>query len=128
MARQQSEGHAETAARLAATGTTLHGLAASGGVTCGIARIIHNPEEIGRLEAGEIAIAPFADPSWTLQFPVLVGLVLEAGGILSCGAVLAREYGIPAVMLVGEATQMIPDGAVITVDGNRGLVFLPIES
>jgi pyruvate,water dikinase len=61
---------------------------------------------------------------WTPLFAIASGVVTEVGGILSHGAIVAREYGIPAVMSIAGATRSVPDGQTITVDGNRGVVYL----
>jgi pyruvate,water dikinase len=71
---------------------------------------------------GDILVAPYTDPAWTALFPLAAGLVTEAGGLMTHGAVVAREYGIPAVVGVENATNVIPDGAHIRVDGTRGII------
>ena len=88
------------------------------------ARVVLDP--VGaRLEPGEILVAPSTDPGWTPLFLTAGGLVMEMGGSNSHGAVVAREYGIPAVVGVPEATHKIETGQLITVDGAAGLVRLP---
>ena len=82
--------------------------------------------EIGRLQKGEILVCNSTDPGWTPAFGLLSGLILEAGGMLSHGACLSREYGLPAVTLPN-AMQKIPDGATISVDGNTGRVTVVSE-
>jgi len=104
--------------------TVLEGIAVSGGRTRGIARIVLDPREAARLHAGEILVTQATDPGWTPIFPLVSGLVLEIGGQLSHGAIVAREYGIPAVLNVQGAMRRIRDGQVITVDGNTGKVFM----
>jgi pyruvate,water dikinase len=89
-----------------------------------VARVLRSPAEGARLGRGEILVARAADPGWTPLFLVAGGVVLEQGGMLSHGAVVAREYGLPGVVNVEGATTRIADGQVITVDGRRGLVFL----
>ena len=69
-------------------------------------------------------MAHSTDPGWTPIFPLVRGLVLEVGGQLSHGAIVAREYGIPAVMSVTGATNLFRDGQTLTVDGNKGVVSL----
>ncbi len=76
------------------------------------------------LEPGEILVAPSTDPGWTPLFLTASGLVMEMGGAVSHGAVVAREYGIPAVVGVPGATERITTGQCITVDGSAGMVFL----
>jgi pyruvate,water dikinase len=102
----------------------LAGVAGSPGIAKGAARIIRGPEEFGRLQRGDILVAPLTNPVWTPLFAVAGGIVTEVGGILSHGAIVAREYGIPAVMSVSAATQRIVEGQQITVDGYRGSVFV----
>ena len=102
----------------------LRGVAGSPGVVTGVARVIRGPEEFGRLQNGEVLVAPLTNPVWTPLFAVAGGVVTEVGGILSHGAIVAREYGIPAVMGVPGATKLIEEGQTVTVDGNRGTVLL----
>jgi pyruvate,water dikinase len=101
----------------------LTGSPASTGTVTGRARVVLDP--IGaHLEPGEILVAPSTDPGWTPLFLTAGGLVMEMGGSNSHGAVVAREYGIPAVVGVPEATHKIETGQLITVDGAAGLVSL----
>jgi pyruvate,water dikinase len=102
----------------------LGGVAGSPGVVTGRARVIRGPEEFHLLREGEILIAPITNPVWTPLFAIAGGLVTEVGGILSHGAIVAREYGIPAVMSIASATQRVLDGQTIMVDGNQGCVYL----
>jgi pyruvate,water dikinase len=102
----------------------LSGVAGSPGVVKGIARLVSGPEEFYKLQKGEILVAPLTNPVWTPLFAVAGGLVTEVGGILSHGAIVAREYGIPAVMSVNGATKQIREGMEITVDGNKGVVYV----
>jgi rifampicin phosphotransferase len=101
----------------------LAGSPASAGTVTGPARVVLDP--VGaHLEPGEILVAPSTDPGWTPLFLTAGGLVMEMGGSNSHGAVVAREYGIPAVVGVPEATQKITTGQLITVDGAAGLVSI----
>lgn len=86
------------------------------------ARVIMDPSKGAGMEKGEILVAPFTDPGWTPLFLTAGGLVMEIGGMMSHGAVVAREYGIPAVVGVKGATQAIRSGDVIEVDGGAGEV------
>jgi pyruvate,water dikinase len=101
----------------------LQGMPVSSGVIEGIARVITDPAEAS-LNKGEILIAPFTDPGWTPLFINAAGLVMEIGGLLTHGTVVAREYGIPAVVGVSEATKIIKTGQKIRVDGNAGFVII----
>jgi rifampicin phosphotransferase len=102
-------------------GGALAGTPASAGIATGPARVVLDP--VGaHLEPGEILVAPSTDPGWTPLFLTAGALVMEMGGPNSHGAVVAREYGIPAVVGVPEATVRIRTGQVVTVDGAAGLV------
>lgn len=109
---------------LAAQGPQLSGLPSNPGRVTGIARVLRSPHEGARLQPGEILVAPSTDPGWTPLFLLAAGLIMETGGYLSHGAIVAREYGIPAVLNVPMATQRIPDGSTITLDGGQGVVQL----
>jgi rifampicin phosphotransferase len=99
----------------------LRGSPASPGVAMGKARVILSPRG-AHLEPGEILVAPSTDPGWTPLFLTAGGLVMEMGGMMSHGAVVAREYGIPAVVGVANATESIATGDSIKVDGSAGVV------
>jgi len=105
----------------------LGGLGASPGVATGVARVIRNPEEFGKLDNGDILVAPFTNPIWTPLFAIAGGVVTEVGGMLSHGAIVAREYGIPAVMGIPGATELVQEGQMIAVDGNKGIVHVEME-
>lgn len=102
----------------------LRGIAASRGTVRGVARVARNIEEALRVERGAILICPFTDPGWTPVLDRVAGVVTETGGLLSHAAVICREYGIPAVLGVPEATMRIPDGALLAVHGSEGFVEL----
>ncbi|MEV0593538.1 PEP/pyruvate-binding domain-containing protein [Nonomuraea cavernae] len=105
----------------------LTGSAASAGTVTGPARVVLDP--VGaHLEPGEILVCPSTDPGWTPLFLTAGGLVMEMGGAMSHGAVVAREYGIPAVVGVPDATRRITTGGLITVDGAAGTVTVEEES
>ncbi len=105
----------------------LPGTPVSPGVVEGRARVVMNPEE-GKLEKGDILIAPFTDPGWTPLFISAKGLVMEVGGLMTHGAVVAREYGIPAVVGVENATKLIKDGQWVRVHGDLGYVEILEDS
>jgi len=100
---------------------TLTGTGVSAGVVEGVARVVHDPGET-TLESGEIVVAPSCGPGWTPLFANAGGLVTEAGGRMTHGALVAREYGLPAVVSVLEATDAIENGQRIRVDGTTGTV------
>jgi pyruvate,water dikinase len=107
----------------AATDGGIRGTPASPGIARGTAHVIRSP--VGaRLEPGEVLVAPSTDPGWTPLFLTAGALVMEMGGMMSHGAVVAREYGIPAVVGVPDATGRIATGDQITVDGSAGTVAL----
>ena len=93
----------------------------SAGVVEGVAHVIRDPQR-ETLAPGEILVAEATDPGWTPLFINAAGLILEVGGVLTHGAVVAREYGIPAVVGVRDATQKIQTGQRVRVDGNRGVI------
>ncbi|MEK5235665.1 phosphoenolpyruvate synthase [Paenibacillus sp. FSL L8-0470] len=99
------------------------GLAVSSGVVEGRARVILSIEEAD-LEDGDILVTAFTDPSWTPLFLSIKGLVTEVGGLMTHGAVIAREYGLPAVVGVENATKLIKDGQQIRVHGTEGYIEL----
>ena len=97
------------------------GLAVSSGIIEGRARVILNMEDAD-LEDGDILVTSFTDPSWTPLFVSIKGLVTEVGGLMTHGAVIAREYGLPAVVGVDNATKLIKDGQRIRVNGTDGYI------
>ena len=103
--------------------SALRGLPASAGRATGTARVIRSPEEFRRLQAGDILVCPYTDPTWTPLFALAAAVVADTGGPLSHAAIVAREYGIPAVLGVGHATSL-PDGATLLVDGTSGTITL----
>jgi pyruvate,water dikinase len=102
----------------------LRGLPASAGVATGPARVVIRPDALARVLPGEILVAPFTDPGWTPYFLMAAGIVMDMGGMLSHGSIVAREYGIPAVVNVGPATRIIQTGQIVRVDGDRGVVTI----
>ena len=93
----------------------------SPGIVEGVAHIIHDPTT-EMLQPGEILVAPFTDPGWTPLFINAAGLVMDIGGALAHGSVVAREYGIPAIVGVHNATKTLKNGQRVRVDGNRGFI------
>jgi pyruvate,water dikinase len=118
-----SDGTDAEAALISVPEGALRGSPASPGTVTGPARTILSPHG-AQLEPGEILVAPSTDPGWTPLFLTAGGLVMEMGGMMSHGAVVAREYGIPAVVGVPGATERIETGATITVDGSAGVVSI----
>ena len=99
----------------------LTGIPASPGVAEGYVKVVRRLEE-GRLNKGEILVAPYTDPGWTPLFYSAKALVTEVGGMMTHGSVVAREYGIPAVVSVRDATRKLRDGQYVRVDGTGGYV------
>ena len=100
----------------------LVGISVSPGVVTGPARVILKANNHEQVLPGEILVTPFTDPAWSPYFITAAGLVVEQGGILSHGSIVAREYGLPAVTNVASATRVIRTGNLIQVDGIRGVV------
>jgi phosphohistidine swiveling domain-containing protein len=102
----------------------LKGLGASPGRVRGRARVVHDRLSMPDISPGEILVAPNAGPLWAPLLPVLGGLILDGGSLGQHAAVTAREYGVPAVLATGDATQRIPDGAWVLIDGRAGTVIV----
>ena len=105
-------------------GTVLRGSPASAGRVTGTARVIARIDELDRVQAGDILVCRSTTPPWTPVFGSIVALVTDTGGVLSHGAIVAREYRLPAVVGTKIGTRVIADGQTITVDGERGEVLL----
>ena len=102
----------------------LRGVGASAGVASGPARIVKSPAEFGKVRPGDVLVCRSTAATWTPLFDIVSGLVSEAGGILSHPAVVAREYGLPAVVGVHRATELVSDGEQVRIDGAAGTVQL----
>jgi pyruvate,water dikinase len=100
----------------------LSGFAASPGVAEGPARVILSADGIGDLREGEVLVAPLTAPSWAPVFGKIKAAVSDIGGSMSHAAIVAREYGMPAVVGTGDATKRISTGQRVRVDGDRGIV------
>ena len=101
----------------------LHGTPGSPGVTEGPVRVIRDASEFDKLRSGEVLVAPYTNPAWTPLFQRAIAVVVDTGTAASHAAIVAREYGIPAVMGTMDGTQRLTDGPHVQVDGNRGLVL-----
>ena len=102
------------------------GVGSGGGRATGAVRIIHDPSEFGRLRDGEVLVCPSTNPSWTPLFARAAAVVVDHGRLASHAAIVAREYGIPAVLGCGTATTALTEGTRVVVDGDRGVV-LPVD-
>lgn len=100
----------------------LEGLGAAAGVAEGPARLVMGPEDFSSVKAGDIMVCVMTNPAWVVVFPKLAGVVCDAGGVLSHPSIVAREFGIPAVVGTGEATRRIKTGDQIRVNGDTGAV------
>jgi pyruvate,water dikinase len=103
-------------------GKTLRGTAASAGEATGVARVVSGPADFARVSSGEVMVCATTTPAWTPLFSSIAALVTDTGGILSHAAVVAREYGLPAVVGADAATSVIRDGALVRVNGSTGEV------
>jgi pyruvate,water dikinase len=117
---------AAAATAAAAAPDELRGAPASRGEVTGPARILHGPEEGTRLRPGDILVCVMTTPAWTPLFSIAAGIITETGGALSHPAITAREYGIPAVVAVKDATTRIREGQLVTIDGGSGIVRLQV--
>ncbi len=106
------------------TGDTIQGAGTSPGRVTGVARVLRGPEDFDQMQPGDILVAKITTPAWTPLFARAVAIVTDIGGQLSHGSIVAREYGIPAVMGTGVATKRIESGQRVTVDGSTGIVKL----
>jgi len=113
--------------RAVSTGPTLDGFAVSPGQVTAPASVIRSPEEFEKMEPDTILVCTTTTPAWTPLFAQAKGLVTDIGGALAHGSIVAREYGIPAVMGTGVASQRIENGQLIRVDGDAGTVTLVDE-
>jgi len=102
----------------------IHGYAASPGVVEGIARVLKNVNDIGQVREGDILVSPVTTPSWGPVFPKIKAAVSDIGGTMSHAAIVAREYGMPAVVGTGRATKRIVTGQRVRVDGDKGIVTI----
>lgn len=100
------------------------GVGCSPGIATGTVRIVTSISEIGTIEKDDILVTRNTDPAWTPVFKKLSGLITETGGILSHGAVVSREYTIPAITAVKQATTILKNGQKITLDGNTGTIYI----
>jgi phosphohistidine swiveling domain-containing protein len=113
--------------RGASTPTVLHGVGASPGHYTGPVRRIMNEAEFGTLEPGDVLVCTVTSPAWSVLFSRVGALVTDSGGILSHPAIIAREYGVPAVVATGNATELLHTGDVVTVDGTTGVIQLAAD-
>ncbi len=106
------------------TADVLTGYAASPGVAEGFARVLLRIDQLAELEDGEILVAPVTSPSWTPVFHRIAGAVLDTGGIMCHAAIVAREYGLPAIVGTGTGTRRIKTGDRVRIDAGTGVVTI----
>jgi pyruvate,water dikinase len=112
----------ETTVEPVVVGETLVGMSGAPGTYTGRARVVRDPADPFALEPGDVLIAPITDPAWTPLFVPAGAVVVNVGALVSHAVIVSRELGIPCVVSVKDATERIPDGAVISVDGTTGVV------
>ena len=105
-------------------GDVLTGTTACGGRVTGRATVLESVTQASRLARGDVLVTKQTDPGWGPVFPLIAGLVIERGGMLSHGAIIAREFGIPCIVGVKGAMRRISSGATVTVDADRGEVHV----
>ncbi len=110
------------------SGNRLEGVGASPGRVTAPARVITGPADFDQMQAGNVLVAAITTPAWTPLFARASAVVTDVGGPLSHGSIVAREYGIPAVLGTGIATKRIRNGQMVTVDGSAGKVYLEAET
>jgi pyruvate,water dikinase len=102
--------------------TVLRGIGLTSGVARGPARVVLSPDDLSKVETGDILVCEATSPSWTVVFPRLAGCVCDAGGLMTHAAIICREYALPCVAGVGEASRVLADGDLLEVDGSMGTV------
>ena len=114
--------------RQSAKAGTIAGIAASPGRYEGTVRRVMGEDEFDKIQAGDVLVCPVTSPVWSILFSRIGALVTDTGGILSHPAIIAREFGIPAVVATGNATQLLRDGQLVTVDGDIGTVTPSVQA
>lgn len=100
------------------------GVGAAGGRHRGPVRVVHGEAEFAMLRQGEVLVCAVASPAWTVLFGRAGAVLTDRGGTMSNPAIVAREYGIPAVVGTGDGTSALRDGQIVTVDGDDGVVWI----
>jgi pyruvate,water dikinase len=102
----------------------LKGVGVCGGRVTARAAVLNDVNEMHRLRKGDVLVTRQTDPGWAAVFPLISGLVIERGGMLSHGAIIAREFGIPSIVGIADATRIVQHGGLVHVDGDRGTLRL----
>lgn len=108
-------------------GGGLTGVPGAAGQYTGVVRVVRSESEFDKIRAGDVLVCPITSPVWSVVFPSIGALVTDTGGALSHAAIIAREYGIPATLATGNATEVLVDGMLVTVDGTTGTVVVLSE-
>lgn len=108
--------------RASRTDNALVGQGASAGRATGTVRIVHGPEDFTKVKPGDVLVARATAPAWTPLFGTVAAIITDGGTLAAHASLIAREYGIPAVVATGDATVRLRDGQIVTVDGNHGVV------
>lgn len=124
---EQTFATAQSGRRQQAHSAAIKGIAASSGTYTGPVRVIKDEDEFARIQPGDVLVCPIASPAWSVLFPRVGALVTDTGGTLSHAAIIAREFRIPAVVATGDATQLLRDGQIVTVEGSSGQVIAAPE-
>ena len=119
---EQAMPHIANTRRYAVGARQMEGIGASANRYTGPVRVIRSEVEFHEIQAGDVLVCPITSPVWSVLFPSVGALVTDTGGILSHSAIIAREYGIPAVLATGNATDILQDNQLVTVDGAAGTV------
>lgn len=107
-------------------GDVIKGVGASSGKVTAPARLLAGPQDFGLMQPGEVLVARMTTPAWTSLFAMASAVVTDVGGPLSHSSIVAREYGIPAVLGTGVATQRLSSGQLVNVDGDAGTVTVSV--
>lgn len=110
------------------TSDMINGFATSGGQATAPASVILSPADFAEMKLDTILVCPLTTPAWTPLFAQAKGLVTDIGGLMGHGSIVARQYGIPAVMGTGTSTSRIKHGQMVTVDGDNGTVRIQATS
>lgn len=119
---QHMNGAAPTPVPGVGDGVRLSGVPGSAGRYTGVVRVVRGEREFDKIRAGDVLVCPITSPVWSVVFPSIGALVTDTGGALSHAAIIAREYGIPATLATGHATEVLEDGMLVAVDGGAGTV------
>jgi rifampicin phosphotransferase len=114
----------DASARVQTAGEHLSGIAASKGFYTGTARVVMDETEFDKVQPGDVLVCPITSPVWSVLFPSIGALITDTGGILSHAAIIAREYRLPAVVGTGNATDLLSDGDLVTIDGANGTIHV----